>query len=395
MALRSGFPRLDEDARIVVKLMRPPQKGQDIQREVTMLAAVQGHPNVIKFHRLLLLREGGDESWGIVQQWCGDGDLFNEVENGPCSEVRALFVIADVARGLEHIHSRGVVHRDIKADNVFRVGHACVLGDFGSAAYEADRTEMSSTCGTLGYVAPEMLLRQYSSCSYPLDVFSAGVLLYLLLSARLPFGDGRNEKKTCRLSCLAHIKYKAPLFEHVSSACKALLQTMCQRLPLHRPSVNSVSTIVALLIQACNVERSLPFHGDRQGVDGAASASKSVPIAVSAGEVGLSADDSLNKALKDANVFAHAVEPISAQGVEHGNLPPESMSHLAAAVVPAAQCSESTSFAARVSKRRPTPYLVTNSSICATSSQPWSLAVPTGEARAITEPLPVIDHDKD
>eukprot|EP00928_Gymnodinium_smaydae_P062795 TRINITY_DN46574_c0_g1_i1.p1 TRINITY_DN46574_c0_g1~~TRINITY_DN46574_c0_g1_i1.p1 ORF type:complete len:633 (-),score=55.86 TRINITY_DN46574_c0_g1_i1:232-2091(-) len=439
----SSHISISNDEQVAVKAMRRPLMGQDAKREVVMLTAVQGHPNVIKFHSLLLLEESENESWGIVQQWCREGDLFNEVINGPCTEMRALLVIADVARGLEHIHSRGVVHRDVKAENVFRLGSACVLGDFGSAAYESDRAEMSKHSGTLGYIAPEMLLRRHSACSYPLDVFSTGVLLYLLLSARLPFGNGRNEEKTCRLSCLASIKYKAPQFDQVSDACKGFLKVMCKGQPSDRPSASTICTVIARLLETANEEGSVASHGGSQSAAGPANTSESVAGEELVDETALPADSIQNSDVSAAGSRARTTQPMSTQGAQQSDEPTENVgahaiaSPSSAAGVPLLD----------VRKRRPTPYLemidgklhtflpevrstslpswafdlsrwedrATTESLqmrkrrstpnlaiidgtvtpitptdSVTSSQSWASAPPKGEARASTEPLPEI-----
>eukprot|EP00928_Gymnodinium_smaydae_P082610 TRINITY_DN6592_c1_g1_i1.p1 TRINITY_DN6592_c1_g1~~TRINITY_DN6592_c1_g1_i1.p1 ORF type:complete len:615 (-),score=85.05 TRINITY_DN6592_c1_g1_i1:206-2050(-) len=378
-----------DDEQVVVKAMRRPLTGQDVLREAAMLAAVQGHPNVIKFQSLVLLGDGENESWGIVQQWCRQGDLFSEVKNRPCDELRALAAISDVARGLEHIHSRGVVHRDIKAENVFLLRDICILGDFGSAAKETDRMEMSNPSGTLGYIALEMLLRQFSLCSYPLDVFSAGVLMYFMLSGRLPFGDGRNEAKTCRLSCSARIKYKAPEFERVSNACKGFLQVMCKGNPRDRPSASSIGSVISRLIRRATENRSMPSDDDRQGSAEAAGISESVAQDSLAGAATSFAESSQKSAVDASVSHACATQSVSSREAEQLNL--HAVSVEAHSVAPT-QCDAGVP-SGDVDKQIPTPSVIKidgNFNTLSTSAFPttWPTCASIqleGEARIPTE----------
>eukprot|EP00928_Gymnodinium_smaydae_P046629 TRINITY_DN31074_c0_g1_i1.p1 TRINITY_DN31074_c0_g1~~TRINITY_DN31074_c0_g1_i1.p1 ORF type:complete len:517 (-),score=38.56 TRINITY_DN31074_c0_g1_i1:571-2121(-) len=298
--LSTELSRTSDNEKVVVKVVRRDLQGRNVLNEVAMLAAVQWHPNIIKFQSLILIGQGVNEAWGIVQQWCRNGDLLGELQEGPRDERRGLCILADVACGMEHIHRRGIVHRDLKAEHVFRLGDTCVLGDFGSAAYEANRAAMSQQCGTLGYIAPELVLRQYNHCSFPLDVFSAGVLLYLLLGGSLPFGDGRNRKKTCRLSCQARIKFIAPEFAPVSRACKRLIPLMCKQLPRDRPSASTVGMVSASLVRKADADRSVAPEGGVPDDAGAASAYEPVATIRLEGDASMPSDGLQNGAVDAA-----------------------------------------------------------------------------------------------
>lgn len=114
------------------------------------------------------------------------------------TEVQALEVALSVAKGLSVAHANGVVHRDVKPDNVIipwdsnRDGllwNAAKLADLGIARHElaqAGLTESNSSLGTAGYMAPEQI-RDAKRAGRPADVFSTGALLYSLLTGRPPF----------------------------------------------------------------------------------------------------------------------------------------------------------------------------------------------------------------
>eukprot|EP00475_Leptophrys_vorax_P027336 TRINITY_DN38991_c0_g1_i1.p1 TRINITY_DN38991_c0_g1~~TRINITY_DN38991_c0_g1_i1.p1 ORF type:complete len:644 (-),score=188.23 TRINITY_DN38991_c0_g1_i1:94-1989(-) len=102
------------------------------------------------------------------------------------SEVRSRFYSAEVLLGLEHIHSKGIIYRDIKLENILldAKGH-CKVSDLGLAVMTKDKVK--GYAGTPGYTAPEVILMQpYDKMC---DFFSYGVLIYRLLSGRKPFGS--------------------------------------------------------------------------------------------------------------------------------------------------------------------------------------------------------------
>eukprot|EP00928_Gymnodinium_smaydae_P086681 TRINITY_DN7107_c0_g3_i1.p1 TRINITY_DN7107_c0_g3~~TRINITY_DN7107_c0_g3_i1.p1 ORF type:complete len:960 (-),score=153.81 TRINITY_DN7107_c0_g3_i1:67-2883(-) len=256
---------------ILGKVTSPPFSSLQIQREATMLIAAQGHPNVIPFLGLYLLRTGPQASWAIAQVYCDGGDLFELMSrNGVFQEPNALRMMNDVAKGLAHIHAQQIVHRDIKAENVVSKDSVYILADFGNAAFNSDRKAMSDRRGTVGYIAPEMLLNDFVKVSYPIDVFSSGVLLYYVLSFKMPFGAGKKDPdKTCRATILAKCKFnKNPYFDFVEQRTKTLIERMCARMPTDRPTM---ADIVRTTVPVTERRRPPPPRRLPPGETGAAS----------------------------------------------------------------------------------------------------------------------------
>jgi serine/threonine protein kinase len=114
-------------------------------------------------------------------------DLFEVLTAvGPLSQDAALDVMIGILSALSHIHSKGIIHRDVKAENVLLNDQGqAVLIDFGIATFLEDMEGMSKTCGSPCYAAPEVV----SGAPYDTkaDVFSAGVIFYYVLSRKLPF----------------------------------------------------------------------------------------------------------------------------------------------------------------------------------------------------------------
>ncbi|KAF9597063.1 hypothetical protein IFM89_015254 [Coptis chinensis] len=122
---------------------------------------------------------------------CSGGDLFEHiVNNGPCSESQAALMFKELIVVIKYCHEKGVVHRDIKPENVFLTSSGKMkLADFGLAAW-ITIGKLSGLVGSPVYVAPEVLVGDYSE---KVDIWSVGVLLHVLLVGELPFQANTKE----------------------------------------------------------------------------------------------------------------------------------------------------------------------------------------------------------
>ncbi|XP_031621589.1 protein kinase C-like [Contarinia nasturtii] len=131
----------------------------------------------------------------FVMEFVSGGNLlFHLQKTGKFNEVRAAFYAAEIVIALQFLHSHGVIHRDLKLDNVLldQEGH-CKLTDFGLSKDEIINGVLTSTyCGTPYYLAPEMLQElEYDSS---VDWWALGVLMYIMMTNELPFGaDSEND----------------------------------------------------------------------------------------------------------------------------------------------------------------------------------------------------------
>lgn len=165
-----------------------------LRREVHVLQRVD-HPHIAK----LVQHFEDDEFLILVMELLEGGELFDAiVKKKRFAEAEAVHVARSLLSAIQHMHQRGVVHRDLKPENMLlavpaRPGQEAALDvplnvkiiDFGFAKVLREGTTSSSFLGTGGYLAPEMLLRQPYDAS--VDMWSFGVLTYLLLCGRLPF----------------------------------------------------------------------------------------------------------------------------------------------------------------------------------------------------------------
>eukprot|EP00760_Papus_ankaliazontas_P019466 PhM_4_TR18027/c12_g1_i1/m.93082 len=164
---------------------------RQVHREISILKLTE-HKNIVQLHDVLIT----NNNIYVLMELVRGGSLLSEIEKvGALTEGRARAVFFQVANAVNYLHTQGIAHRDIKPENVLLTSEGVVkLTDFGlSNIQEVDqdgnvptRLRLRSLCGTPNYVAPEVLRREGYN-GFASDVWSCGVLLYVLLTGRLPF----------------------------------------------------------------------------------------------------------------------------------------------------------------------------------------------------------------
>jgi len=161
-------------------------------KEAAALAALS-HPNIVS----ILDKGRTPETYYLVMEFI-DGSSLREVMSSPVLDPAAsLRVTLQVCRAMEYAHGRGVIHRDLKPDNVLfdeQAGGIPKVSDFGLAAFtDKDApsrfhlTDSHMAMGTFAYMAPEQRLNARSA-DHRADIYSLGVILYELLVGELPIG---------------------------------------------------------------------------------------------------------------------------------------------------------------------------------------------------------------
>lgn len=124
-----------------------------------------------------------------VMEVCGGGDLLTFVRRRrKLNEDQAKFIFRQIINGLKYVHSKGVLHRDIKLDNILLTSEGDVkICDFGvSKIVQNKNLVMEDQCGTPAYIAPEVFSgKGYKG--FQSDIWSAGVVLYAMLLGTVPF----------------------------------------------------------------------------------------------------------------------------------------------------------------------------------------------------------------
>jgi curli biogenesis system outer membrane secretion channel CsgG len=174
---------------VAIKLPSPQRLASQEHREAFLREARKvaqlRHPGIVPVHDI-----GQDGPYYfIVWELIEGGSLADRMRCGRIPLNESVRIVAEVAEALHYAHQRDVVHRDVKPGNILLDARGkAVVADFGVAATEDELLkEDGIICGTLAYVSPEQVRGQSRRITARTDVYSLGVVLYELLTGRLPF----------------------------------------------------------------------------------------------------------------------------------------------------------------------------------------------------------------
>ncbi|KAK5826714.1 CBL-interacting serine/threonine-protein kinase 1-like [Gossypium arboreum] len=159
-----------------------------IKREISTLKLLK-HPNVVRLHEVLASKT----KIYMVLEYATGGELFDKIaSNGKLSEAEGRKFFQQLIDGVGYCHDKGVFHRDLKLENVLIDAKGNIkISDFGLSALPQHIREdglLHTTCGSPNYIAPEVLAnRGYNGATS--DIWSCGVILYVILTGYLPFDD--------------------------------------------------------------------------------------------------------------------------------------------------------------------------------------------------------------
>ncbi|XP_065433211.1 ribosomal protein S6 kinase alpha-1 isoform X9 [Chrysemys picta bellii] len=184
------------------------------------------HPFVVKLH-YAFQTEG---KLYLILDFLRGGDLFTRLSKEVMfTEEDVKFYLAELALGLDHLHSLGILYRDLKPENILldEEGHI-KLTDFGLSKEAIDHEKKAySFCGTVEYMAPEVVNRQ--GHTHSADWWSYGVLMFEMLTGSLPF-QGKDRKETMTFI----LKAKLGMPQFLSSEAQSLLRALFKRNPANR-----------------------------------------------------------------------------------------------------------------------------------------------------------------
>jgi tRNA A-37 threonylcarbamoyl transferase component Bud32 len=208
----------------------------EVQR---MLTNYSSHPNIVALYDSFRQK---DKAY-LVMENCSGGDLFDFIsQNGGMDEHEAKTLFRHVASAVNHCHEHGVVHLDIKPENIFFKVSALQLetvklGDFGSAMQLDTSAVMKAVSCTVGYAAPEVL--QNGKISFAADVFSAGAVLYTILCGYSPF-SAPSEDEMLERTLSGEIVFDELEWWRVSKEAQTLVKHMMHPDAAQRPSMEEV-----------------------------------------------------------------------------------------------------------------------------------------------------------
>lgn len=220
--------------KIIDKAELSDEEKEFLRTEVAILRLVH-HPCIVE---LVDLIETQKRTY-IVMELLEGGELFDYISGrSRFTEMEAYYFMKQLVLGIKYLHSAGIAHRDLKPENVLLVkkqekgdtigpDFQVKLTDFGLSKMVAPKQILSLPCGTISYVAPEIL----KECGYGIeaDMWSMGVIMYLVIRGKLPFDDDR---KDALIHAIVHediIWDEDPFWAKTNPLLKALLQGLLQK----------------------------------------------------------------------------------------------------------------------------------------------------------------------
>jgi len=199
----------------------PPSSRADLKSEAEIYLSLD-HPHIV---RLDMVYESKDEMHFVMEQMEG-GELFDRIagtEEGVYSEREAMEATRQMLLALVYIHSCGIAHRDLKLENFLyeqKTSNHLKLADFGLSKFVDKGTTLSTPCGSLQYIAPEVLGKAYTNQA---DMWSMGVIVYLMLVGRMLWsGSDGDIQGSIRRGDLAF----SPRFMKLSALAQDFVQSL-------------------------------------------------------------------------------------------------------------------------------------------------------------------------
>ncbi|XP_048187116.1 calcium/calmodulin-dependent protein kinase type IV [Perognathus longimembris pacificus] len=207
-----------------LKVLKKTVDKKIVRTEIGVLLRLS-HPNIIKLKEIF---ETPTEI-SLVLELVTGGELFDRiVEKGYYSERDAADAVKQILEAVAYLHENGIVHRDLKPENLLYATPApdapLKIADFGLSKIVEHQVLMKTVCGTPGYCAPEIL----RCCAYgpEVDMWSVGIITYILLCGFEPFYDERGDQFMFRRILNCEYYFISPWWDEVSLNAKDLVRKL-------------------------------------------------------------------------------------------------------------------------------------------------------------------------
>ncbi|KAM3282649.1 calcium and calcium/calmodulin-dependent serine/threonine-protein kinase [Capsicum chacoense] len=200
---------------------------------------VSPHPNVIHLYDVC------EDSYGVhlILELCSGGELFDRIvgQTRYYNEAGAAAVVRQIAKGLEALHGANIVHRDLKPENCLFLNKdensPLKIMDFGLSSFEDFANPVVGLFGSIDYVSPEALSRE--KITTKTDIWSLGVILYILLSGYPPFFAPSNRQKQ-QMILNGQFSFDEKTWKNISSSAKQLISSLLKVDPNMRPTAQEI-----------------------------------------------------------------------------------------------------------------------------------------------------------
>lgn len=221
--------------RVAIKILDKTKLDQKTQRllsrEISSMERLH-HPNVIRLYEVV---ETLSRLY-IIMEYAGGGELFTKITTeGKLTESDAKTVLAQVLAAVSHMHENTIIHRDLKAENVFYANPRWIkVGDFGFSTTSTTDQTLNTFCGSPPYAAPE-LFKDESYLGRFVDIWAIGIMLYFMVTGIMPF---RAETVAKLKKCIMDGSYSIP--SYVSDSCQFLIRSILKHVPHDRFTLEEI-----------------------------------------------------------------------------------------------------------------------------------------------------------
>jgi calcium-dependent protein kinase len=230
--VRQAVHKQTGQLRAVKILKKSEQDEEKLFLEVDILAKLS-HPNIMQIYEFY----DDNTNFYIISEFCSGGELFDCIsEKGIFTEKEASSILKQILSAICYSHQNNIVHRDLKPENILlddKTNNPIIkLIDWGGARYFIKNKKMSKISGTPYYIAPEVLNETYDE---KCDVWSAGVILYILLCGYPPF-NGETDTEIMKAVKKGSFDYPPEEWNTISKEAKDLVSKMLTYDPKQRYS---------------------------------------------------------------------------------------------------------------------------------------------------------------
>jgi calcium-dependent protein kinase len=230
--VRKAVHKLTGQPRAIKILKKADQDENKFFLEVEILAKLS-HPNIMQIFEFY----DDSKNFYIVSEICSGGELFDKIsEQGVFTEKETSVIIKQILSAVFYSHKNNIVHRDLKPENILLDDKSenpiLKIIDFGGARYFSKNKKMSQISGTPYYIAPEVLNESYDE---KCDIWSCGVILYILLCGYPPF-NGESDLDIMKAVKVGKYDFPKEEWDCVSEEAKDLIKNMLKYSPKDRYS---------------------------------------------------------------------------------------------------------------------------------------------------------------